>query len=214
MLQHPDEALRVRLIAQRVGELVQAGAAVALQEVSGDQLAALREVVPAGRVVMSHRAPRLPKLRNGGCLLADVSEHLVLLVPAGATVLAAATFANDPGKGFLAVQLDELLVINTHVTFADKGIPQLERLATLCAAAQGPTVVVGDFNASSSVVLAGLPGARLADVSAGLLRTRTGEPGHDIDHVVVFRALVEEAEVLDGGGLSDHNPVRATVAFE
>lgn len=214
MLRHPDETLRIKAIARRVYELACAENIVALQEVSGDQLAAFRQLVPVGHVVLSHRAPRMPKLRVGAISLADRSEHLVVVAPAGARVLDAAAYPNDPGKGFLAAQLDDILLVNTHVTFAEKRLPQLERLATLCVAAPGPTVVVGDFNASAASVLEGLPGAKLADVSAGTLRTRTGDPGHDIDHVAAFRASVLEAQVLDGGGLSDHNPVRAIIALD
>ena len=71
----PDEAKRVAAIAQRVGELTED--VVALQEVSGDLLAALRET---GRTVHAMRYPRLPRPRVLESQLADNTEYLVLLV--------------------------------------------------------------------------------------------------------------------------------------
>lgn len=211
---HPDEAERVHAIAARVGKLARAGAWLALQEVSGDQLEALRRQAPHDSVVLSHRSPRMPKLRQGSTTLVDRSEHLALIAPASAQLFAAAAYGNDAGKGFLAVRAAELLVVNTHVTFAERGLPQLERLAALCEAHAGPSVVLGDFNAGAAHVQALLPRALLADVSSGARRTRVGDPGHDIDHIAVHRARVADAEVLDGGGLSDHNPVRATIVLD
>jgi hypothetical protein len=38
-----------------------------------------------------------------------------------------------------------------------------------------------------------------------------GGAGKCIDHVIAWRGLVEDARVLDGAGLSDHQPVTALV---
>ncbi|HMV66845.1 MAG TPA: endonuclease/exonuclease/phosphatase family protein, partial [Myxococcota bacterium] len=61
-------------------------------------------------------------------------------------------------------------------------------------------------------VAAGLgPAFVVGSPSAAGPHTRPGA-SHDIDHVVTRGAALRWLEVVDGGGLSDHNPVAAGVA--
>jgi len=209
----PDEALRLEQIAARVAGFFEAGAtAVCLQEVSGDQLALLRTL--AALQVFEHTYLRIPKLRKPGASLRDPTEHLVTLVrPGGARQVAARTYPTDPGKGLLAVDLGGALLVNTHVTFAEKGRAQLALLAEVAA---GDAVVVGDFNAPAPLVTAAL-GVAFTRADTGQAPTRVATPqypdGKTIDHVLVRGGRVEAAEVLDGGGLSDHSPVRVTASW-
>lgn len=191
-----------------------------LQEVSGDQLRRLQEHLPAGVAVFQHRYPRLPHLRAGGePALEDPSEHLVTLVRgAGAEQIAAQTFASDPGKGFLGVDLgDGCVVWNAHVTWRERGTAQLRELVAVARARPGTAVLTGDFNADAAAVRAALgDGVQLADLE-GQRSTRVadgGGAGKSIDHVVALRGRVEDARVLDGAGLSDHHPVTARVVAE
>ena len=198
----PDEAKRVAAIAQRVGELTED--VVALQEVSGDLLAALRET---GRTVHAMRYPRLPRPRVTASPLSDDTEYLVLLVDRPSRELDAEAFPTDGGKGALAVDVQGLTVVATHVSWGNKQKDQLARLAAL---APSPAVLLGDFNADTGKVLDDLgEGFRAAELPVGV-KTR-GE--QVIDHVIVRGATVTEAEVLNGDGLSDHSPVRATISY-
>src|SRR4051812_35857389 len=120
----PDESRRIAAVTAKLaarGEDV-----IALQEVSGDQLASLRAALP-GSMVHALRYPRVPAIRRGERRLRDVTEHLVVLAR-GRTV-AGQAFDGDPGKGFIAVRTDAALVVSTHVGFGAAGTAQLARLA-------------------------------------------------------------------------------------
>jgi endonuclease/exonuclease/phosphatase family metal-dependent hydrolase len=218
----PVEAERIAAIAKTVADWLASGVdVVCLQEVSGDQLASLRRALGDSVHLFEHLYPRLPRLRGGGpAELADATEHLVTLVSAScehARRIDARTFDDDPGKGLLAVDVgDDIAVINTHVTWGGKRDAQLPILATLARAARGGAVVLGDFNASPVVVRLALgEPVVLADLD-GQRPTRTATHDHEahtIDHVAVFGGVVESATVLDGRGLSDHEPVTATLRF-
>jgi endonuclease/exonuclease/phosphatase family metal-dependent hydrolase len=214
---HPDERERIAGIARVVARQLAGGVAVvALQEVSGDQLARLRAELPPGAAIFHHRAPRLPRPKRAGAgVLDDPTEHLVTVTAAPARVAAARPFANDPGKGFLAVELPGVRVVNAHVTWGEAGREQLALLAAEARAAGRPVILLGDLNAGIDDVRAGLGGAELgfADLAGSPLRTRAGEPGRDIDHVLAFGGEVRDARVLPAGGLSDHNLVVAAVTF-
>lgn len=200
--QWPDESKRVAAVAQRVGELTED--VVALQEVSGDVLAGLRQI--PGRTVHAMRYPRTPRPRVVESPLRDSTEYLVLLVNGPSREIAAEAFPNDYGKGALAVVVDEVTVVATHVSWGHKREIQLDRLAELAPA---PAVVLGDFNADTETVVSGLgEGFHRAELPEGSL-TRQGQV---IDHVIVRGLAATDARVLDGYGLSDHNPVRATVS--
>ncbi len=216
----PDEPTRLVRIAWQVRGWVDDGMdVVCLQEVSGDQLAALRAALGGRAEALSHRYPRVPALRAPGPpVLDDASEHLVSLVaPGRARAQHSATFESDPGKGFHAVQLDEALVIGTHVSFGAPGLQQLAQLARLARAATGPAVVLGDVNAAVTDFAAALgDGFVCADLS-GQPPTRLGAgraSSRTIDHVGVRRGRVADARVLDANGLSDHAPVLAVLALE
>jgi endonuclease/exonuclease/phosphatase family metal-dependent hydrolase len=197
----PDEAKRIAAIAQRVGELTED--VLALQEVSGDQLAALRET---GRTVHAMRYPRMPRPRVMASSLNDNTEYLVLLVDGPSRDLGAEAFPDDGGKGALAVDVQGITVVATHVSWGNKRVGQLERLAELAPA---PAVLLGDFNADAETVLATLGESfRAAELPSGA-KTRGKQV---IDHVIVHGATASEARVLVADGLSDHSPVRAEIS--
>ncbi|HEY3445388.1 MAG TPA: endonuclease/exonuclease/phosphatase family protein [Myxococcales bacterium] len=215
----PDEAVRIARIGEAVRRWLASGTSVVcLQEVSGDQLACLRACVGPGVAVLEHCYPRVPERRRPGpALLADSTEHLVALsaVP-DARAIESQTFPSDPGKGFLAVAVGGARVIGTHVSFGSHRQQQLAALAAAARAGSGQAVLLGDFNAEADVVRAGLGEgfalADLADQPCTRVATRSSE-AHTIDHVAVHRGQIVSARVLDGEGLSDHNPVHAVVAF-
>lgn len=224
---HPEEALRVAAIADFVMRL---GAdVVCLQEVSGDQLAALRDVVDPA-FVSAVAYPRLPRFRRPTTTaLGDAREYLVTLGPRLVRG-AHAAFGSDGGKGFLVATApttrgEPLAIVNTHVTFGDK---RVEQLAALAACTTGPTVIVGDFNATRDEVVEGLGAAWSAlRPDEGSIATRPrqagaksetsggsgGNPRETIDHVVVRGATCHAVRVVDGAGLSDHNPVVAQISW-
>jgi len=236
----PDERARMDAIAAEVARWIVSGAtAVCLQETSGDQLAALRSRLPPGARIFDHLYPRVPRLRDGSpSPLIDPSEHLVIVVgPAAASTASprtARTFDHDPGKGLLAVELAPgWVVVDTHVSFGERGAVQLAELsatATATATTPGVTVVLGDFNAPVDVVTRGLGAAFVVADLRGQLPTRLAipepppagtvssaappppaRPGRTIDHVAVAGGTFLSATVLDGRGLSDHNPVVAEI---
>ncbi|MFC3965020.1 endonuclease/exonuclease/phosphatase family protein [Nocardia jiangsuensis] len=207
----PDEAARSAAVAERVAALD--AEVIALQEVSGDQLAALRAIA-GDRAVHTLRYPRVPRPKRVPTVLRDRDEYLVILAdPASVPVLGAA-FADDPGKGALVVRVGECTVIATHVTGDGRGPGQLRALADLAAA--GPAVLLGDFNADRATVAAALgPEFAVAGLPPELpTRPRTGGAGKSqfIDHIVTRGAVAAGVRVLDADGLSDHNPVCGVVS--
>jgi endonuclease/exonuclease/phosphatase family metal-dependent hydrolase len=189
-----------------------------LQEVSGDQVARLREVERGD--VLATRFPRVPACRRRfeSPGLRDPGEYLVTIVRGtGARLVAAATFPTDPGKGFQRVELaSRVTCVCTHVTYGDARRAQLAMLVGDAGAGCMPTVVCGDFNADRDTVGAELgPAFAPAAPRPGGPRTRPasrpGDEPEDIDHVFVARGTPLDAEVLDGGGRSDHNPVRVSL---
>ena len=205
-LRWPDEDERIAATTARIAARTET--VVALQEVSGDQLASLRDALP-GRTVLSFQYPRVPTPRKGRDLLRDRSEHLVLLVDGPATPVTEESFPDDKGKGALAVAVGGLLVIATHVSGDRRRTGQLARLAELA----GPeTVLLGDFNTARSTITAEFgDGFTVAGFPADSLATRPGSHREFIDHVVTLGLATSTATVDDSGGLSDHNIVHATV---
>jgi endonuclease/exonuclease/phosphatase family metal-dependent hydrolase len=200
--QWPDESKRIKAVADRVAELDEE--VVALQEVSGDLLAAL-DGIP-NRTVHAMRYPRTPRARRVASPLTDSSEYLVLLVAGPETAteeIAAEAFADDPGKGALAVRVRDLTIVATHVSWGPRRVGQLGRLRRL-----EPNVLLGDFNADADTVL-GTLGAnyRVARLPIG----STTRHAQTIDHVITNGVTAADARVLEADGLSDHHPVRATI---
>lgn len=194
---------------------------VCLQEVSGDQLAMLRDVVPGELHAFAY--PRVPAYyrRFEPPVLRDPREHLVVIVrEGGATPVRADAFATDPGKGFLAVALaDGTRVIATHVTYGDKRPAQLAALAAVATAVDdaAPVLVCGDFNADRTACAPDLGDAFAPAVPrTPALPTRPRASGatkaEDIDHVFVRGHAIADAAVADGEGRSDHNPVVVRLA--
>ncbi|PXX71024.1 endonuclease/exonuclease/phosphatase family metal-dependent hydrolase [Nocardia tenerifensis] len=211
----PDEAARIDAVTERVAARTEQ--VIALQEVSGDQLISLRAALP-GRTVHSMQYPRVPTARRHASALRDPSEHLVLIVEGASREIAGESFADDGGKGALAVSVEGVVVISTHVSGDRRRTKQLARLAEVaCATPEYPAVLLGDFNTDRATVVSSL-GERfsVAELSESSLATRprtSGSKSQVIDHVVVRDATVREVVVEDSGGLSDHNLVRAAIAL-
>jgi endonuclease/exonuclease/phosphatase family metal-dependent hydrolase len=210
-----DEPARIEAIARRVKELLGSSLAVCLQEVSGDQLCALE-----APHVLSFALPRVPRPRRGPTALTDPTEHLVVVSSLGpGTVVEQRAFATDPGKGFVAVQLEGgVVVVSTHVSYGERAAAQLEELATwVRAQVATPVVIGGDFNADRPFVMAALgPGFTSAPLpeQSRPSRPRSAAAGKSqhIDHVIGHLLVATEAAVEDGRGLSDHNPVWGRLA--
>jgi len=201
----PDESARIGAITALLAARTER--VIALQEVSGDQLASLRDALP-DRTFHTLRYPRVPKSRRGPSPLHDLTEYLVLLVDGPGQEVSAESFPDDPGKGALAVRIAATLVVATHVSGDRRRTRQLARLAELAAA---PAVLLGDFNTDRVTVTAALgAGFVVADLPPDALPTRPST-SRWIDHVVVRGTVACDATVEDVGGLSDHNLVRATV---
>ncbi|MEU8899462.1 endonuclease/exonuclease/phosphatase family protein [Nocardia sp. NPDC048505] len=208
----PEEPRRIAgiaaLVAARPEEVI------ALQEVSGDQLAALRAALP-GRSVHVLRYPRIPRLRRGRAELSDVAEHLVVVADASSRLVRAESFDNDPGNGALAVQVGALLVIATHVTGDRRRTEQLAQLTKF--ADSSPVVLLGDFNTDRETVLSALgaefAAAELPPGSPPTRPRRSGSKSQVIDHIVARGANVGPATVLPTPAWSDHNLLSAPLRF-
>lgn len=211
---HPDERARVTAIAAQVAARAPQVALQLLQEVSGDQLAAVRAQVGSSTCVLAMRYPRVPRPRGAAVTLVDPAEYLVV-VAAGPAVLAhQAAFTDDGGKGYLAVEHQGLLALCAHLTYGERHLGQWAELAAYASGWPGPVVLGADFNADRATVAARLgAGFTIGAPAPGGRATRPravpSDKSQDIDHVVVRGASVEHVEVLDGAGLSDHNPVLA-----
>ncbi len=215
---YPDERVRQAALVAHVRARFDAGLDVAcLQEASGDLVGALNSALNDVAEIFAFRYPRVPRFRGPppppGARLVDPTEALVTLVARGrgAGPGEAAAFADDAGKGYLAVESAGYLLVNSHVTFGDKAPGQLARLASVAGRFPGPCVVTGDFNAPRETIAGGLPPVftpALAPEGSPPTRPRTASSkSQDIDHVFVRGARPGPAEVTDVAGLSDHNPV-------
>jgi endonuclease/exonuclease/phosphatase family metal-dependent hydrolase len=216
----PDERERIAAVTARLAG--RSEQVIALQEVSGDQLASLqgppgRRAGPGGRAVHAFRYPRFPRARRGPSPLRDGAEYLVLLTDGPGRTAAAWSFTDDPGKGALLVELAGVLFASVHLTPPHRRAGQLERLAALPGSWPGyPVVLLGDFNADRDTVAAGLGSGFAVGVPVpGAPPTRpgaAGDGGRFIDHVAATGAQVSPVTVVDAGGLSDHNLIRADIA--
>jgi endonuclease/exonuclease/phosphatase family metal-dependent hydrolase len=224
--EYRDERPRIEGVsAVVVGWLASGVDVVCLQEVSGDQLASLRSHAPPRARLFAHVYPRVPRMRDehSAHALVDPTEHLVTIVTgvtgATASPYDARTFESDPGKGLLAIDLDGLAVINTHLSFGPRRDAQLAVVSDVARRAVAGAVAMGDFNCPADVVAEALrtSGETLEITNlAGQGPTRIATADHHgktIDHVVVLRGKLSDATVLDGGGLSDHHPVTARIAI-
>ncbi|MBM4367426.1 MAG: endonuclease/exonuclease/phosphatase family protein [Deltaproteobacteria bacterium] len=206
----PDEAVRMARIARWVAMACEGDLAVALQEVSGDQVEALRR---EGLEVVTHAYARVPRARGASTALADCSEQLVIASRRPLERLHAESAGDDPGKGFLAARAGSgPVLVCTHVTPREKGKAQLHRLARY-ARGFHQVLVLGDFNATAGEVAAACEGLALAAHGGGR-PTRLSSPageGRWIDHGLARGLSIRVGSVEDCGFLSDHNPVRFEV---
>jgi endonuclease/exonuclease/phosphatase family metal-dependent hydrolase len=206
----PEEPERIAAVTARLAG--RAEQVIALQEVSGDQLASLRAGL-ADRSVHAFRYPRVPAPRRGACPLRDPGEYLVLLVDGPGQEVAAGSFEGAPGKGALAVRAAGALFVATHVSGDQRRTRQLARLAGLATAWPGhPTVLLGAFNADRAAVASG-PGAdfSVAGLPPNALPTRPGTSGARplcIDHVAVQGACTSSAAVEGADGLGPQSRPR------
>ena len=191
---------------------------ICLQEVSGDQLAVLRDIEQGEP--FATRYARVPTFRAPTTeTLRDPAEYLVTIVrDTGARLVRAEAFPTDAGKGFQRIELANLTtVINTHVSYGEKRSAQLARLAVEAREAPGLALVCGDFNADRATCADELGEDFVAAVPGGGLHTHPrhapGAKSQDIDHVFVRGGRALEASVLDAELRSDHNPVRVKLRF-
>lgn len=210
---YPDESRRCDAIALQVAGWLRGDVdVVCLQEVSGDQLDAVRSAAGGAVHVAQHRHPREPRLRAAvPSPLRRPAEFLVTLTKLEHESVSAEAFDEDGGKGVLVVRLSSgVTVLNTHVTFGAKRVAQLELLSARLVA---PSVLMGDFNAPLDVVMTEFGAVSCSDLR-GQLPTRFGKSASDgqhIDHVIGRGVRVVDARVLDVGAWSDHRPVVARV---
>ncbi len=216
----PIETMRCEAVAAWISRC--AADVICLQEVSGDQLIALRSSERGRGDVLATAYPRVPTYRRGPepSPLVDPTEFLVTIVRGGAgRVVAASAFPTDGGKGFQRVELAlGATVIGAHVTYGDASAAQCARLAAEAGAADGLAVVCGDFNADRETCARQLgPDLVAAIPHEASLPTRprpaSSEKSQTIDHLFVRGGVAREVEVLAVDGLSDHNAVRARIAW-
>jgi endonuclease/exonuclease/phosphatase family metal-dependent hydrolase len=212
---HADERARIAGITEWIARGVRPGV-YCLQEVSGDQLAAVKAL--DGATVFEMKYPRVPRYYRytEPLVLEDPAEYLAVVVFGGAAakIVAEASFPSDRGKGFLAVAIGDTVVIDTHVSFGDKHAAQCAQIVEE-ANKHERVIVCGDFNADRETVLSRFPAFTASRLGPDELPTRPrGEPSEksqNIDHVLARGCTISAAAVIDGRGLSDHNPVHARV---
>ena len=213
---HPDEAARIVALTARIVELD--ANVTCLQEVSGDQLASLRAALPE-HTFHVHTYPRVPKPFRPAeqtSPLVDPTEQLVTITRGVVTRRTSSeTFPTDKGKGFLLVELiDELAIINTHVSYGDNHPGQLQKLTSV-SRSYPAVVIVGDFNDDRACCRKGLgetfrPAIPIIDKPTRP-RSTPSSKSEVIDHVFISGCTATDVEVLPGRGLSDHNPIAATI---
>ncbi len=216
---HPDERARIAAIAERIATvLLPECAVVCLQEVSGDQLAAVRLALPASAQVVSMVYPRIPRPRRGTSQLVDPTEHLAIVTVglSSGSGRAEAAFPTDPGKGYLAIELTPggVVMIATHVSYGERHVAQCAELSAVAGRQRDGVVILGDFNAPSATVTRALgPDFTAAELPEGSLpthpRSTPSARSRDIDHVIALRGKVSAARVVSAERLSDHNIVLA-----
>ncbi|APA94640.1 hypothetical protein NS506_00558 [Nocardia seriolae] len=206
----PEETKRIAAVTATVAARTET--VVALMEVSGDQLASLRKALPARKFhVLDY--PRVPSPRRLPNVLDDRSEHLVIMVDGTARQLAAEPFTLDPGKGALAIELDGLRIVATHVSGDRRRGDQLARLRELTVS--GPAVLLGDFNIDRAALAESLGAEYTVAVfpwdSVPTRPRDSGSKSQFIDHVATRGVPVRDLVVEDVAGASDHNLVRAVI---
>lgn len=216
---HPDERARIAAITARVMHALATADVLLLQEVSGDQLSSLAAAVGGAGALCSLRYPRVPRPRRGPTPLESPAEHLVVVSTRPLAEVGRHVFADDAGKGFLAVACGGAVVLCAHLSYGAAHRGQWHELGVELGRARPPVILGGDFNADRQTAAELLgPQARWGAAAPHSLPTRPraapSDKSMDIDHVVAWGAEVDELEVLSGGGLSDHNPVRAVVRWD
>ena len=215
---HPDEDVRIAAISERIARLAPPPAVFCLQEVSGDQLAALRRTQSG--TILATKYPRVPRYRRRADvppIASDPAEYLVTIVGghANAKLARATAFPTDPGKGFQIVELAELAVVNTHVSYGGHHAAQCRQLVSELGSRRGTVVIVGDFNADRAACSAQLSGFSAGvPIESGLATRPRATPNgrsESIDHVFVRAGSILDMTVASGNGLSDHNPVIARI---
>ena len=223
----PDEAVRIAAITARIEALLaDDDVVVCLQEVSGDQLASLRTALPAMQVC-AFIYPRVPRLKHGGPSTLPQPEEALVTIASRARLVAGAAFPNDPGKGFVVVDVDGVLIVNTHLSAGDRRTVQLQHIrahvdhsASHGADQRSAVVVCGDCNTSSAKVLAALDvGFELVNLGLDALPTRprpdlpdrSSDKPAAIDHIIVRGLVATNGGLIDVDGTSDHNLVWPTV---
>lgn len=211
---HPDEQARIAAITEAVVAQLEQVDALLLQEVSGDQLAALRSTGLAALSMSYRRVPTARRLPNP---LADGSEHLVIVGRGVGPPVVQHGFADDPGKGVLAAVCGDASLLCAHLSYGERHRGQWREVVVLASGLRAPVILGGDLNVDRETAAALLgPGASWGQQRGGRPtrpRAAPSEKSVDIDHVVAWGGQIVDLEVLDGRGLSDHNPVRALIQW-
>lgn len=124
---------------------------ICLQEVPGDLLTLLKKLTGMG--IFEYQYTRIPKIKNlikYQHIYSDPAEYLVILIPdklaQDAKQLQTIQF-DDPGKACSVVQIDKMLIMNTHVpmgtAYREKAF---EQIGEFVDCTELDFMLVGDMN--------------------------------------------------------------------
>ena len=139
------ENQRIRDLAKTIKNELQFNVVACLQEVPGNLLDLLKIENP-DYICYSYKYPRLPILKNlSGQLYSNSAEFLVTMAHKSLPINQVQTIQfDDPGKACLFLEMKDLSILNTHLSF---GIERNKALDQIFAAAIAKNfVLVGDMN--------------------------------------------------------------------
>lgn len=192
-----------------------------LQEVSGDLMEAINNKFHSFFAIIQFKYERVPQKKNKGFnIYKNPKEYLIILISKSFRVHNNKKVKyTTPGKGALIIFLDELIIVNTHLTIpkADKGDLEQKVLKYLLPKYKLPIVVAGDFNRSREKTINDLKSAKIhnerieiSDASA-LNKFTYPVKKVNLDQIIGIDIAIGAIDIIDSESTSDHNILLAKI---
>lgn len=219
---YPNEALRLNAIIMNIRLLLGKNDVICLQEVSGDLYELIKTEFSGSCNIIIYEHNRKPSIKDTKLKSPYIrdAEYLVTLVSKKLSIIGKNTIQYDEnGKAALAVTLDSIVIINTHLPISISGTNAIKKLTEVYEKPDKQIVIIGDFNKSFSDLhsdfkttewnMSQLFFPRFAKSTHRRCVSKNKFINKVIDRAILYGSEYTElkTDTIDSGDVSDHFPI-------
>ena len=195
---------------------------ICLQEVPGD-LYNLLNTKLSDHHVINYKYPRFPKIKKPNIIdpYKINFEYLVTIIPkkiCSKLIGSCVVQFDDLGKAALITNINDLIIINTHMPF---GTPRTKALSNisqyLSEAKYDSYIIVGDTNMTKEEFVDELKNTSLCGYLVGFngdtykIKTESGILTKQIDHMLISNNIKTTNPIVEKTLMSDHNMISVDI---